>query len=347
MHRTLHTDHGLGTIPTCSTPMGCSVTVPLTDNPQGTAVTPRIYHNLRGIIYPDMTRLELTCTQDTCATLLTLHLLDSRPLAEMLSVLLGQRSKTLQKMLSWTSEKRLASPRSPSQNRQTNGHAHPRSDEPGPRKSPAKEVKEATQTALGTISQTIRTARYIFQEDNTHRSLIGRILEYIQSDSSESSTESSTLPAELYLTTEALLTTLPSSTHLLLLPSNLKAYKPYVDINSSSSAIPRTHLAEKVDEWFLHSSASFQKAIQGWFFGLQSVKEVWNIRSSTQHWISTSGLTEQETTHLIRIVDDACRTRALGIWKAASSDADNTFRSHLESSVSSLLETSNTRRKGV
>ncbi len=71
----------------------------------------------------------------------------------------------------------------------------------------------------------------------------------LQSDSALPPTQNA-LPAELQLTTQALLMTLPSSTHFMLLPQNLKSYKPYVDLDSSSSRVPPSHLIQKVDDWF-------------------------------------------------------------------------------------------------
>jgi len=289
-----------------------------------------------------------TSTEDTCATLLTLHLLDSRPLTETLSVLLGQRSKTLHTMLSWTSESSdYPSPHGASYSRQTNGHVPEKlklgKSQTGFRRIPIREVKQATQTALDAISRTVKVARSIFQDDSSQRSMIGIILEYIQSDSPDPSAYSKTLPSELQLTTQTLLMTLPSSTHFLLLPPNLRFYKPYVDLASSSSFVPQAQFAQKLDEWFLKSTKNLQTAVQRWFSDLQSVKEVWNIRSSIWKWISSSsGLGAQETARLKSIFDDVCHKRVIGIWKLALVDAEKAFRDQLSSAASGLREGLNT-----
>jgi conserved oligomeric Golgi complex subunit 1 len=256
-------------------------------------------------------------------------------------------------MLSWTSESSdYPSPHGASYSRQTNGHVPEKlklsKSQTGFRRIPIREVKQATQTALDAISRTVKVARSIFQDDSSQRSMIGIVLEYIQSDSPDPSAYSKTLPSELQLTTQTLLMTLPSSTHFLLLPPNLRFYKPYVDLASSSSFVPQAQFAQKLDEWFLKSTKNLQTAVQRWFSDLQSVKEVWNIRSSIWKWISSSsGLGAQETARLKSIFDDVCHKRVIGIWKLALVDAEKAFRDQLSSAASGLREGLNTPHTGM
>ncbi|KAG6897112.1 hypothetical protein C0992_003966 [Termitomyces sp. T32_za158] len=243
--------------------------------------------------------------EDTCAVLLTLHLLDSRPLTESLSVFLAQRSKTLHNLLAWKYD-------SDSSMKQPNGHA-PASTAVSTdfRRRPVKAIKDATTTALDAISRTVKTARDIFRQDDEHQpSLIRRVLEHIQSDSPDVAQAHST---DLYLTTQSLLTTLPSSTHFLLLPPDLRSYKPYVDLTSSSSSIQPLQFTQKLDEWFQASISSFQNAVSRWVADLQNVKELWSVRAATLRWLSTSGLEESESVEVGRILDDVCRTY-MGMW---------------------------------
>jgi hypothetical protein len=266
--------------------------------------------------------------------------LDSRPLSDTLSVLLGQRSRALHNTLLWKYDDNSSS----SNNNKPNGHGHPSSNDAFSefRRKPVEEVKSVILTALDSISHTVRATRSIY-EDDPQPSLIRRVLEYVQSGST-SPDHSKQLPPELCLTTQTLLTTLPSSTHFLLLPQNLKTYKPYVDLNSSSSSIPHLHLTHKIDEWFRQSSSSLHTAVEQWFLNLRSVREIWSVRSSTKKRISNSRLKQEEASYLMNILDDSCRTRIVRIWKLKLDSALKVFEDGLNSTVSSLNDPSKSRR---
>ncbi|KAG6817979.1 hypothetical protein H0H87_012447 [Tephrocybe sp. NHM501043] len=286
--------------------------------------------------------------QDTCSTLLTLHLLDSRPLMETLSVFLAQRSKTLHNLLAW----KYDSDSVDSFTKKQNGYAL-RSGEPEPkpvasdfRRRPVKEIKEATHTALDAISQTVKTAQRIFQEeDGTRPALIRRVLEHIQTDSSNPPQTSQTLPTELCLTTQTLLTTLPSSTHFLLLPPELKTYKPYVDLNSSSTSVQHSQFALKLNEWLQTSTTNLQKAVTRWFSELHIVKELWSLRASTQRWLSASGLQKDEVVQMAKIIDELCRQRVVEIWKVKLVGSLDSFGRRLDSTLFALAEGGKAKHK--
>ncbi|KAJ7293153.1 hypothetical protein C8J57DRAFT_1161634 [Mycena rebaudengoi] len=277
--------------------------------------------------------------EDTCAALLTLHLLDSRPLAETLSVFLSQRSKTLHAMLTRTAENATPiSPLSPSLSRRVNGHPPEKRPPPaasGARKTSVREVKEATQAALDALVQTLISARRIYEESESHQSMIGAVLEYIQSDSTTSASQH----PELQLTTQALLATLPSSTHFLLLPPSLRSYKPYVDLSSSSSLIAPAHFVHALDAWFQSASQSLQGAAAAWFGELHAVAEVWTLRASIRTWIAAAALARGEADALTAIFDAAAQQRVLGIWKLALADAEEAFQTRLASATTTLRET--------
>lgn len=284
---------------------------------------------------------EYTATlESTCATLLTLYLLDSRPLSDTLSVLLGQRSKSLHNTLSWKYDNNSSS----STNDKPNGRAQPFSSDPFSEhcRKPIEEVKSVIHTALDSISHTVRATRSIY-EDDAQPSLIRRVLEYIQSGSTLPE-QSKQLPPELCLTTQALLTTLPSSTQFLLLPPNLRTYKPYVDLNSSSSSIPHSSFTQKLDEWFRQSCSALHIAVEQWFLNLKSVKEIWSIRSSTKKRISNSGLKLEETSHLMNILDESCRICIVRIWKLKLDNTLKRFEDGLNSAILSLSDPSKSRR---
>jgi hypothetical protein len=239
-------------------------------------------------------------------------------------------------MLSWRYDaSSLSSPHD-----KPNGHAQPSPNGPLSELCSGEAVKSVICTALDSISLTVRAARTIYEGDD-QPSLIRRILEYIQSGSS---TYSKQLPPELCLTTQTLLTTLPSSTHFLLLPADLRTYKPYVDLSSSSSLVPHSQVTQKVDEWFRQSSSSLHTAIDQWFFNLGSVKEIWAVRASTKKRISHSGLKQEETSHLMNILDETCRRRIIRIWKLKLESTLKCFEDDLDSRILSLNDVSKSKR---
>ncbi|KAK0456031.1 hypothetical protein EV421DRAFT_1749997 [Armillaria borealis] len=267
---------------------------------------------------------------DTCATLLTLHLLDSRPLTETLSAFLEQRSKSLHTAVSWGQSQSSTSPSSD----RANGHA-PEKSTASP-KHTLKQIKDAAQVALDTVALTVKTARDIFEDRDSEKSMVASVMERLQSDSALPPTQNA-LPAELQLTTQALLMTLPSSTHFMLLPQNLKSYKPYVDLDSSSSRVPPSHLIQKIDDWFKKSAQILQGALDRWFLDVSSVKDVWSIRSTVRKWIYlSSGLKEQEMEDTNLILDGVCRRRIAEIWKTSLISAQASFGASLSEAVLSF-----------
>ncbi|KAF7339319.1 hypothetical protein MSAN_02145500 [Mycena sanguinolenta] len=286
----------------------------------------------------------IASAEDACAALLTLHLLDSRPLTETLSVFLLQRSKTLLAMLSRTSEHSPISPLPSSLSRIANGHIPEKRPAPSAaRKTSVREVKEATQAALDAIVKTLTTCRSIFEETELKQSMIRAVLEYMQSDSANP--DSKSLPSELQLTTQSLLATLPSSAHFLLLPPAIRSYRPYVDLSSPSSVVQQAHFSRALDEWFQTSNERLQVAVSKWFSDLHTVAEVWTLRSSIRQWIHASGLTPGETKALESIFQDAAQQRVLSIWKLALSDAEDAFQLQLAAATASLRETPREQRK--
>ncbi|KAF8216035.1 hypothetical protein K438DRAFT_1799963 [Mycena galopus ATCC 62051] len=285
--------------------------------------------------------------EDACAALLTLHLLDSRPLTETLTVFLFQRSKTLLAMLSRTTESSPISPLSASiPPRLANGHV---SEKRPTRKTSVREVKEATQAALDAIVKTLTTSRSIFEEATAKQSMIRGVLEYMQSDSTNPDPNPNpnpkSLPSELQLTTQSLLATLPSSTHFLLLPPAIRSYKPYVDLSSSSSLIEQAYFRRVLDEWFQTSNENLRGAAFKWFSDLHTVAEVWTLRSSIRRWIDASSLKPGENTTLKSIFQDAAQQRVLNIWKLALSHAEDAFQLQLAAATASLRETPREQRK--
>ncbi|KAJ3808296.1 hypothetical protein F5876DRAFT_78879 [Lentinula aff. lateritia] len=250
-----------------------------------------------------------TPSQTTCATLITLHLLDSRPLSETLTALLDQRSKSLHAIFSKT---------------------------PTPRSS-VREIKKCILVALQAISQTIQTSRDVFQSQDAQLSLIRATLKFIQTDC----VPSFGLPVELQLTTQSLLSNLPSSSLFSALPQNLTSYKPHVDIYSQFSSLPPAHLDNKISEWFQRSTDALRISCQTWLSDTNSVKVIWSIRNSVRMWLqSSSTLESSETGHLNYLLDDVCCEYIAKIWRTRLSNAETAFRDQLTFAVASIKDSS-------
>lgn len=251
---------------------------------------------------------------------------------ETLAALLSQRSKTLQSILTWNSDGGTSINNNLLHN--SNGHATERKSQPAVTSVPVREMMQIVKKALNTISQSVCTARSIFRHDASEPSLIGRVLESIQVDSSKPDESSQSLPDELYLSTESLLANLTSSANFQLLPSTIRSYKPYVDLNSSSAFLAQPQFSQKLQTWFQQSSNLWQTCAGGWLTGLQTVKEVWTLRSSIRRWIMASGLKEEELVHLLTITDSLCHERIVRIWAQTLTGAEALFKSRLKSYVS-------------
>lgn len=256
--------------------------------------------------------------------MVTLHLLDSRPLNETLATLLSQRSKTLQSILAWN----FSAPASKQTKSPLIGNGHIPSAKP----VPMREVAQTMKRALSAIAQTIITARTIFKDEPAKASLIVRVLRSMQEDQSE--TTKDTLPDDLYLTTQSLLTHLTSSANFQLLPTTLRLYKPYVDLSSSSTLLDHAELSQRLEEWFKSSSDQWRHSAAQWFLGLQSIKEVWTLRNSIRRYVTNSGLLKEEKIHILSDFDSLCHERTLGIWQNLLSDTETKFKKSLHDNIS-------------
>ena len=235
-------------------------------------------------------------------------------------------------MLTWNPDGGTPINNNPSHN--PNGNATERKSQAAVTSVPVREMTQIVKKALNIISQSVCTARSIFQHEASEPSLIGRVLESIQGDSSTLDGSSRRLPDELYLSTESLLANFTSSANFQLLPPTIKSYKPYVDLNSSSSFLAELQISQKVQTWFQQSSNLWQTCAGGWLTGLQTVKEVWTLRSSIRRWITASGLSEEERVHLLSTTDSICHERVVRIWWEGLTGAQALFKSRLNSYVS-------------
>ncbi|RDX51056.1 hypothetical protein OH76DRAFT_1507349 [Lentinus brumalis] len=258
---------------------------------------------------------------EVCATLLTLHLLESRPLPETLVIYLAQRTKTLSSILT-----RSAST-------STNGDAKPNGKGPHrPRKVAVRETKQKAESVLDAISRTVSTARTVFA-DGSIPSLMKLALQFFQAptDSPES------LPPELQLTTQKLLTSLPSSSHFALLPQGIRTYKPYIDGAAVTTPTLLPQLRDKLESWFKRAVQDAKGAITDWFADLVSVREVWEVRASLLAWLdATEGLETPERSELESAINKACQHQATCIWNRALDDMDSSFRTAVASATKAV-----------
>ncbi len=253
--------------------------------------------------------------------MLTLHLLESRPLPETLVIYLAQRTKTLSSLLT-----RSAST-------STNGDAKPNGKGPHrPRKVAVRETKQKAESVLDAISRTVSTARTVFADGSTP-SLMKLALQFFQAptDSPES------LPPELQLTTQKLLTSLPSSSHFALLPQGIRTYKPYIDGAAVTTPTLLPQLRDKLESWFKKAVQDAKGAITDWFADLVSVREVWEVRASVLAWLdATEGLETPERSELESVINKACQHQATCIWNRALDVMDSSFRTAVASATKAV-----------
>lgn len=255
--------------------------------------------------------------EDVCATLVTLHLLDSRPVNETLSTLLQQRSHTLKTVLSWPPDPK---PEDKVPKSVINGATHSIS---------VREVTQLMKNTLNVISHTICTARRLFDRKGEDRSLIFVVLFSTQS---EPENFPSNLPTELQLSTQTLLSQLTSSVNFQLLPYDVRSYKPYINLESSSASLTQSIYSSKLQEWFTSSCGRWQSSASQWLSCLATVKDVWTVKTSFKRFLSTSGLDEQEKFQISSNADGAFHKRILEIWQRAIDEAQNLFKTRLSSS---------------
>ncbi|TFK77356.1 hypothetical protein BDN72DRAFT_754821 [Pluteus cervinus] len=267
-----------------------------------------------------------TTAESVCATLLTLHILDSRPLTETLVALLEQRSKAMRLLLQWKPKKIAEG----SSGRRLSGIL-----QNNLRRGHVKQVKEAVHALVDALFNTLNTARRIFQVNGSNQSLAILVLEHIQSGST-AHVDQDNPSAELFFTSQSLLSSLPSSTQFLLLPPNIKLYKPFVDLDSPTSFVSQVTLSQKLEEWYTKSLAAIQTSVTEWLASLESVRELWHIRLAVGGWVKDSGLLAQEVNVLQDLFDDLHGKRATDIWVTRLRTTEGLFRDSLQSVLETL-----------
>jgi conserved oligomeric Golgi complex subunit 1 len=123
------------------------------------------------------------------------------------------------------------------------------------------------------------------------------------------------LPTDLHLNTQRLLTTLPSSSQLLLLPQSLRRYRPFVDLQSPAATVSSEELTNRIGEWFKKTVSAINEAFTRWVSDLDSMRQLWAVRRSLRRWLTdNSELEETEQREIRSMIDGVCSQHAASIW---------------------------------
>ncbi len=123
----------------------------------------------------------------------------------------------------------------------------------------------------------------------------------------------------------------------MLLPADIKSYRPYVEGESLSSPASVAQLSEKLDEWFRKAMLDLQTSVTKWFSDLKTVHEVWGARSRIRLSVEkTQSFYEKEQSSIGKLLDAVCLSQATAVWKSELQLAENTFRDLTDEALSTL-----------
>ncbi|OCH94676.1 hypothetical protein OBBRIDRAFT_74206 [Obba rivulosa] len=268
-------------------------------------------------------------TNETCATLFTLHLLESRPLVETLTVYLAQRKRALTAVLSRIAEEQ-----------QTNGD----SQQGGPaakashrsRRLMVRATRQKLQAILDIVARTLGIARRVFSEASG-KPMMKQVLEFIQLGPDSVTPP----PTDLRLTTQVLLSSLPSSSHFLSLPQSITSYKPYVDSASTSASVLESQLSQRLSTWYQQALEDVKSALEKWLLRLETIREIWDVRTAAWTWLGSSEqLNDDEKADAKSVIDDVCQHRLIAVWKSTIQTAEVAFRDQLASCIAAVRDNS-------
>lgn len=193
---------------------------------------------------------------------------------------------------------------------------------------------------------TVGSAREVFRENaDGSPSLIMQVLMFTQTELNENTS----LPPELCLSSQFLLSSLPNSNHFLALPTDIRSYRPFIDLDSPSSSVKPEILAMKLRTWFTKATTHLHDSASSWLSRLDNIKQVWDVRTSALEWISTSSsLLETENIDVLCfMVDEVCRNRVQDIWKTALAKIAISFEETLRSLVLAVSEANEESQSGA
>jgi hypothetical protein len=207
---------------------------------------------------------------------------------------------------------------------------------PRSKKAIVREVREGLEAVLEAIASTIGVARASFSHrSDDNPSLMSRILLFIQSDVP---VLDASLAPELQMSTQHLLSTLPSASHFALLPSTIRLYRPHVDLSSATSSIPPAQLALQLSDWLSKAVTNLRNAGEGWFADLRTLKEVWAVRLWFDEWLGVKELEDGEKQGLAEVIDGVAHGQAVKILRRVLGDLQDRFRDELRDALSQLRD---------
>ncbi|THH11615.1 hypothetical protein EW145_g545 [Phellinidium pouzarii] len=269
-------------------------------------------------------REQMLSSQELCASLLSLHLLDSLPLSDALDVFLKQRSRTIEIQYEAINGIWDSSPEFPIKEVERTG------------KKTVRSVRDALQSILDVLAVTVGAARQVFLEGaDGSPSMVGKVLAFTPSDVPVSS-----IPPELCLSTQALLSSLPNSNYFLSLPPDIRSYRPFIDLKSTSSTVVQPVIKTKLKDWFMKAASHLKESAGSWLTRLETIKKVFEVRTSTFEWLSASNalLDKEYIEHIRILVDNMCKARVEVIWKTILERLATSFDKTLRSLTSDIAE---------
>ncbi len=254
-------------------------------------------------------------------------------MTDVLSVFLAQRARSLHAAL-------LQSPKSAPNGSSLNGGVHLKS-----KKVVVREVREGLEGILESITSTVGVARDVFRDRGSENpSLMFRVLSFIQLDVPDQATS---LPSDLQMSTQHLLSTLPSASHFVLLPTTIRSYKPFVDLASATSSVSPAQLALQLSKWFSKAVTELRSVAKDWFAELRTLKEVWAVRSWFSDWLGGKELENEERRGLAEVVDDVAYDQAVKILRTALGDLQDGFRDELQNTLLHLRDSTSEALVGM
>jgi hypothetical protein len=205
-----------------------------------------------------------------------------------------------------------------------------------PKKAAVREVREGLEGVLEAIASTVRVSRDVFRNrGHEDPSLMSRVLSFIQL---EIPPQDTSLPSDLQMSTQHLLSSLPSASHFVLLPTDIRSYKPFVDSSSAMSSVSSAQLAERLSEWFSKAVTELRSVARGWLSELRTLKEVWAVRSWFGDWLGAKELEDGERRGLAEVIDDLVHDQAVRILRTALGDLQDSFQNELQNALSQLRD---------
>lgn len=262
--------------------------------------------------------------EDICATLLTLHLIDSKPLLDALSAFTAQRTRALQQVLT----KKL----DPLANGEANLSGKLTATR---RKAHAHSVRLSVRNVLDLLSNTVGAARTVFQnKSDAMSSLMSRTLQFIDNEGPTSDTGE--LSEKLSLSTPSLLNHLSPASHAPLPPA-IRTYKPYLDLSSSSVTVTPQDLTNKLNTWFRAALQQFSTTCEKWIAELDSARQIWSLLMWFRKSVAASdALDEGEQAQLSSAMEAVCKARIVVIWTGALKDMGEAFRNNLQKALAQV-----------